>query len=263
VTAECVLEESIAGGIATLTMNRPHALNALSDALFESLRETFTRLDGRSDVGVILLTGNGRAFCAGGDVNEMPGNSTVTSPAERIAALRRRAAVIQLLADSSKLTVAAINGIAYGAGFALALACDFRIASRTATFTTGYINMGFSGDCGAIHLLTNLVGAAKAKELFFLSDPLSTDDASRLGLLTKCVDAGDLTEESRALARRLADGPRVAQRYMKQNFRNVHMPLSEFSATESAYLILTACTEDHAEAKRAFREKRPAHFKGS
>jgi 2-(1,2-epoxy-1,2-dihydrophenyl)acetyl-CoA isomerase len=180
-----------------------------------------------------------------------------------VADLTRRATVVQLIAECSKLTIAMINGIAYGAGLALALACDFRIACESAKLITGYIKMGFSGDCGGIYLLTHLVGSAKAKELFYLSDPLTAADALKIGLVTRCVADDDLKSATQSFSRQLAAGPRIAQRYMKKNFHNARLELSDALAIESHYLVRTALTDDHAEAKKAFQEKRPPVFRGS
>jgi 2-(1,2-epoxy-1,2-dihydrophenyl)acetyl-CoA isomerase len=260
--SEPVLLEEIRGGVAVLTMNRPGALNALSTELFLAIRDAFVRLDRRTDIGVVVLTGRGRAFCAGGDVNEMPASSDELTFEERVNNLQRRASAVQAIDDCSKVTVALVNGVAVGAGLALALACDFRIACASAKFITGYIRMGFSGDCGGIHLLTNLIGAAKAKELFLLSDPVTAEEALHLGLITRCVADAELENEGIAFAQRLAEGPRIAQRYMKQNFRNARQPLSEAIVTESVYLIRTALTDDHAEAQHAFREERKPIFRG-
>jgi 2-(1,2-epoxy-1,2-dihydrophenyl)acetyl-CoA isomerase len=260
---QTVLTQTVENGIAFLTLNRPECLNALSDELFAALRDAFVQLDSRSDVAVIVLTGHGKAFCAGGDVKQMPGRSMEHTFEERVADLQKRASVIQIIAESNKLTIAMVNGIAYGAGLSLALACDFRFAGRAGKFVTGYIKMGFSGDCGGIHLLANLLGAAKAKELFFLSDPVSAEEALRIGLITRCVEDSDLESATLIFARRLADGPRVAQRYMKQNFRNAQLPLGEALAAEAFYLIRTALTDDHAEAQQAFKQKRSPVFKGA
>jgi 2-(1,2-epoxy-1,2-dihydrophenyl)acetyl-CoA isomerase len=259
---EPVLIEKVEGSIARLTMNRPDALNALSDELFHAVQEAYERLDRHNDVRVIVLTGRGRAFCAGGDINEMRGNSTELTFEQRVANLQQQASAIEAIDSCSKLTIAMVNGIAFGAGLSLALACDFRIAARSAAFIAGYIRMAFSGDCGGIHLLTNIVGAAKAKEMFFLSDPVNAENAQQIGLVTRWFEDEDLEAETLAFARRLAGGPGVAQLYMKMNFRQAHRPPAEAIATESVYMIRTAFTEDHTEAKKAFRGKRSPMFKG-
>jgi 2-(1,2-epoxy-1,2-dihydrophenyl)acetyl-CoA isomerase len=259
-----VLEEVVdERGIAVLTMNRPQTSNALSDELFDSLAESFTRLDRRQDIAVILLTGRGRAFCAGGDVAQMPGSSQELTFESRVTNLQRRAAVIPIIRDSTKVTIAMINGAAVGAGLALALACDFRLAANSARLTTGYLNIGLSGDCGAVHLLTRLVGESRAKELFFLPEMLPAPQAVALGLINRCLPDDSLEPETLALAARLAAGPRVAQRYLKMNFRNTGRELSEAMRDEAVYLVRTALSDDHSEAKAAFRERRAPRFKGT
>jgi 2-(1,2-epoxy-1,2-dihydrophenyl)acetyl-CoA isomerase len=259
-----VLEEVIdERGIAILTMNRPQLSNALSDELFDALAESFTRLDRRQDIGVILLSGRGRAFCAGGDVAQMPGNSQELTFETRVTNLQRRAAVIPIIRDSSKLTIAMINGAAVGAGLALALACDFRLAAHSACLATGYLNIGLSGDCGAVHLLSHLVGESRAKELFFLPEMLPAPQALALGLINRSVPDESLEPETLAFAARLAAGPRVAQRYLKMNFRNIDRELSAAMRDEAVYLIRSALSDDHSEAKAAFREHRAPRFKGT
>lgn len=259
-----VLEEVIdERGIAILTMDRPHVSNALSDELFDALAQAFRRLDRRQDIGVIILTGRGRAFCAGGDVTEMPGNSQELTFETRVANLQRRAAVIPIIRDSSKVTIAMINGAAVGAGLALALACDFRLAGSSARLTTGYLNIGLSGDCGAVHLLTRLVGESRAKELFLLPEMLPAAQALALGLVNRCLPDESLQAETLALATRLAGGPRVAQRYLKMNFRNTDRNLADAMRDEAVYLIRSALSDDHSEAKAAFRERRAPRFTGA
>ncbi|MEA3183271.1 MAG: 2-(1,2-epoxy,2-dihydrophenyl)acetyl-CoA isomerase [Gammaproteobacteria bacterium] len=259
-----VLEEVVdERGIAILTLNRPQVSNALSDELFEALAEAFTRLDRRQDIGVIVLTGRGPAFCAGGDVAQMPGNSQELTFETRVSNLERRAAAIRIIRDSSKVTIAMVNGAAVGAGLALALACDFRFAGQSARLTTGYLNIGLSGDCGAVHLLTHLVGESRAKELFLLPEMLSAAQALALGLINRCLPDESLEADTLALAARLAAGPRVAQRYLKMNFRNTGRELADAMRDEAVYLVRSALSDDHSEAKAAFRERRPPRFTGT
>ena len=256
------LIEVIDGRIAYLTLNRPKAMNALSNDLFGLLIETWSRLEQDSSVSVIVLRGAGRAFCAGGDVGDMPADSKTLTVEARIADLRRRADIVRLIAESAKVTIASVNGVAAGAGMALALACDFRLAARSAKFVTAYIRMGLSGDCGCIHLLANLVGVARAKELCLFSEAVTAERAADLAMVTRCVDDDALERETATFAERLAAGPSVAQRYMKENFRKVREPFALALADEANFLVRCATTEDHAEAKRAFGEKRPPVFRG-
>jgi 2-(1,2-epoxy-1,2-dihydrophenyl)acetyl-CoA isomerase len=257
-----VLEQTIdERGIAILAMNRPQAANALSDELFAALARAFVDLDRREDVGVIVLTGKGRAFCAGGDITEMPGNTRELTFENRVANLLERAAIVPIIRDCSKLTIAMINGAAVGAGLALTLACDFRIGGASARFSTQYLNMALAGDCGVVYLLTHLLGEARAKELMFFPGMIESDRALGLGLLHRRVADESLQVETLGMAARLAAGPRVAQRYMKLNFRNTEQPFADALRTEADYLVRSAMTEDHAEAKMAFRERRAPVFK--
>lgn len=257
-----VLEQSIdAQGIALLRLNRPQVANALSDELFAALARAFQDLDRREEVAVIVLTGNGRAFCSGGDVTEMPGNTRELSFETRVANLLERSAIIPIIRDCSKLTMAMVNGPAVGAGLALTLACDFRVGGVSARFSTQYLNMALAGDCGMVYLLTRLLGEARAKELMFFPGMIASDRALELGLLHRRVADESLQDETLAMAARLAAGPRVAQRYMKLNFRNTEQPFADALRTEADYLVRSAMTEDHAEAKAAFRERRTPMFK--
>ncbi len=257
-----LLLEIVEGRIAVLTLNRPASRNALSNALFYHLIDTFETLEQTPEISVIILTGAGSVFCAGGDVQDMPAGSKAKSFDDRVADLRRRGDLMRQIAESSKLTIAAINGTAAGAGLSLALACDFRIAADSAKFVTAFIRMGLSGDCGCIHLLANLIGSAKAKELCFLSDPVSAAQAAAIGLIGRHVPDDDLSKEAMTLARRLAAGPTVAQRYMKENFRKTDLPLGQAIHEEALLLIQSAHSADHSEAKQAFLQKRPPVFTG-
>lgn len=256
-----ILQVRLNGGIAQVLLNRPSTRNALSDELFERLHETFTALDRDDGVHVIVLTGAGTAFCAGGDVTAMPADSTELSFDQRVANLKRRARAIVALQECQKLTVARINGTVVGAGLALAMACDFRIAATSAVFITGFIRMALSGDCGAIYLLQRALGEARAKELALLSEPLSAPDALAWGAVTRCVEDAQLDAETERFATRLASGPRTAQSYMKLNFRNDRLSLAEAIEVEAERLVRSALAPEHAEAKRAFLEKRMPNFR--
>jgi 2-(1,2-epoxy-1,2-dihydrophenyl)acetyl-CoA isomerase len=256
------LAEVIQGRIAYLTLNRPKSLNALSDHLFALLINAYSRLEQDGAISVIVLKAAGRAFCAGGDVAEMPADSKTLTVEERVSDLRRRADIVRLISESSKVTIASVNGVAAGAGLSLALACDFRLAAKSAKFMTAFIKMGLSSDCGCIHLLSNLIGMAKAKELCFLSEPVTAEQAAAISMITHCVDDDALEKETIAFAERIAAGPSVAQRYMKENFRKVREPLPLALLDEANFLVRSATSEDHAEAKRAFGAKRNPVFRG-
>jgi 2-(1,2-epoxy-1,2-dihydrophenyl)acetyl-CoA isomerase len=256
------LLESTQDGIAWLTLNRPDRLNAFSPAMLLALDEALRRLGGDTSVGVIVITGAGRGFCAGGDVKTMESRAG-QSFEERVEGLRRMHELPMLLRTIPKVVVAMINGPAAGAGLGLAMACDLRIAGRSARFGTGFAGVGYSGDFGGSWTLTRLVGTAKARELYFLGDFVDSATAASLGLVSRVVEDDALHEETTAFARRIADGPLVAYGYMKRNlFAAETEPLATVLEMEAVHQARTAMTEDHLEASRAFVEKRRPAFKG-
>jgi 2-(1,2-epoxy-1,2-dihydrophenyl)acetyl-CoA isomerase len=173
------LIEAISDGIATLTLNRPERLNALSTPIMEGLLEALPRLARDAAVGVVVLTGAGRAFCAGGDVKSMAEGSIERSVEEAVTHLRGRMEVSRLLHEIPKPTIAMVNGAAAGAGLSLALACDLRIAAQSARLVTAFANIGFSGDFGGSYFLSKLVGTGKARELYYTAEPLDRGTGSR------------------------------------------------------------------------------------
>jgi 2-(1,2-epoxy-1,2-dihydrophenyl)acetyl-CoA isomerase len=259
-----VVLESVEDGVLTLTLNRPDRLNALSWEMCDQLHRALTRAASDRDVGAIVLTGAGRAFCAGGDVKSMAETSAgLDGYEERVADLRRRMECSRLLHEIAKPTVAMVRGPAAGAGLSLALACDLRIAGTEARFTTAFAKVGLSGDFGGHYFLTRLVGTAKARELYLLSPMLDAHAALALGLVNRVVADADLAAETRALARALADGPRIALGYMKQNL-NLAESASLTQVMDAEALRHTRCatTDDHREAAAAFVAKRPPVFAG-
>jgi 2-(1,2-epoxy-1,2-dihydrophenyl)acetyl-CoA isomerase len=256
------LLETREDGIAWLTLNRPDRLNAFSPAMLQALSEALQRLGSDAEVGTIVITGAGRGFCAGGDVKTME-NRAVQGFEERVEGLRRMHQLPLLLRTLPKVVVAMVNGPAVGAGLGLAMACDLRIAGRSARFGTGFAGVGYSGDFGGSWSLTRLVGTAKARELYFLGDVVDAAAAASLGLVNHVVEDEALQRETTALARRIADGPRVAYGYMKRNlFAAETEPLAAVLEMEAVHQARTAMTEDHLEASRAFVEKRPPVFRG-
>ncbi len=256
------LFETIEGGIAWLTLNRPDRLNAFSPAMLQALSEALPRLGGNTEVGAIVVTGAGRGFCAGGDVKTMETRAS-QSFEERVEGLRRMHQLPMLLRTIPKIVIAMVNGPAVGAGLGLALACDLRIAGRSARFGTGFAGVGYSGDFGGSWTLTRLVGTAKARELYFLGDIVDSAAAASLGLVNRVVEDDLLHRETMTLARRIADGPRVAYGYMKRNlFAAETEPFDAILEMEAVHQARTAMTEDHREASKAFVEKRRPVFKG-
>jgi 2-(1,2-epoxy-1,2-dihydrophenyl)acetyl-CoA isomerase len=256
------------GGVLTLTLNRPQARNAMSGEMNAALGQQLAWAELAPEVRVVVLTGAGQGFCAGGDVKGMNsrnegGRGEVTLD-EAIATQRvNQRATAGKLHKMPKPTIAALPGAAAGAGLALALACDLRIMAKTAILTTAFARVGFSGDYGGTYFLTQLVGTAKARELYFLSERVSAEEALRLGLTNWVVEPEALQDKAREIAGRLAAGPTVAYRYMKENLnRALAGAWDECMDLEATHHIHTGNTEDHKEAARAFVEKREPAFNG-
>lgn len=259
------LLEDVTDGVAVLTMNRPDRLNALSAPMLDAMMEALPRLAAAADVGVVVLTGAGRAFCAGGDVKAMAEGLEAEGETleERAQSLRSRMETSRWLHEMPKPTIAMIRGAAAGAGLSLAMACDLRVASENARFATAFARVGYSGDFGGSYYLTKLVGTAKARELYYTAEILDARQALGLGLVNRVVPDADLEKETRALAERLARGPRVALRYMKRNMNAAESgTLGELLDLEAWHHSRTGDTEDHREAARAFVDKREPFFKG-
>ena len=259
--------------VATVTLNRPEKRNALSDNLTPALRRTLLDLETRNDVGCIVITGAGNAFCAGGDIGGMGGNksssegqSTAPPPTmqNRVRTLIHKQETLTLrLFDHSKPTIAALPGAAAGAGFCIALACDMRIAAASTFVTTAYRNIGFSGDYGGSWLLNQLVGPAKTKELFFTGRRIQSSEALALGIFNQVVEDAAFPEAVSELASQIASGPPIALGYMKENINSaIESSLQNNLAREADRLMRCAATDDHKEAVAAFMEKRPPVFTG-
>jgi 2-(1,2-epoxy-1,2-dihydrophenyl)acetyl-CoA isomerase len=257
-----VILTEISDKVATLTLNRPDRLNALSRDLISEATATLKEWSRDPGVGAIVITGAGRAFCAGGDVSQMGSQSTETLE-EKIDGLRSAQELSWLLYNTPKVTIAAVNGHAMGAGLGICLSCDLRVASSQAKFGTAYAKVGFGGDFGTTWQLARLVGPARAKELFFLSDIIDAVEAHRLGLVNRVVAVEDLAINAFEMAHRIAHGPLTSYRYMKAN---VNLALTSDFRTlldrEAETHLRCGMTEDHEEGVRAFMEKRAPVFKG-
>jgi 2-(1,2-epoxy-1,2-dihydrophenyl)acetyl-CoA isomerase len=259
------LLEQVKDGVAVLTMNRPDRLNALSGAMLDALYGALTRHAADPNTGVVVLTGAGKGFCSGGDVKAMAENREAegTTLEERAQALRARMETSRLLHEMPKPTIAMIRGAAAGAGLSLALACDLRVASDNAKLVTAFMRVGYSGDFGGSYYLTQLVGTAKARELYYTAEPVDAAQALALGMVNRVVPDGKLEEETLALATRIAAGPRVALGYMKRNMNAAESgTLKELLDLEAWHHTRTGFTEDHREAAKAFVEKRAPVFRG-
>jgi len=255
-------------GVLTLTLNRPEARNAMSGAMTAALAKQLEWAETSRDVKCVVLTGAGKGFCAGGDVKGMAasgdgtvGENTIDGAIHRQRLNQRNTA--GRLFKMPKPTLAALPGAAAGAGLSLALACDMRIMASTAIMTTAFARVGFSGDYGGTYFLTQLVGSAKARELYYLSDRVSAEEALRLGLTNWVCEPDELTAKTREVARRLASGPTVAFRYMKENLnRAMAGEVDDCLDLEATHHVHCGQTADHREASRAFVEKREPVFQG-
>ena len=257
-----VILTDVSDKVATLTFNRPDKLNALSMDLIAGSIETLKVWSRDPDVGCIVVTGAGRAFCAGGDVSTMAQDDSETLE-QKIDRLRQMQELSWLLYNIPKVTIASVNGFAMGAGLGVCLACDLRVASDQAKFGTAYAKVGYGGDFGTTWLLTQYAGGPKAKELFFLSDIIDSAEAHRLGLVNRVVAHDNLSSEVQAIASRIARGPLTSYRYMKANVNQAST--ADFRAMldrEAETHMRCSMTDDHKEGVRAFMEKREAKFVG-
>lgn len=261
------LIESFDAGIATLTMNRPEARNALTREMMAALSEALPRLAVDPAVRLVVLTGAGNAFCAGGDVKGFAKNAAGAPAAmsfdTRVADLRVRMEAVRWLHEMPKPTLAVIPGAAAGAGLSLALACDLRIAADDAKLTTAFSRIGLSGDFGGSWFLNHLVGAAKARELYFTAAVVSGAEAQRIGMVNRSVPAAQLVRSAQAWAAELAALPTVALGYMKRNLNTgLRATLADVLDSEAVHMVRTFDTEDHKGAALAFVEKRAPQFNG-
>jgi 2-(1,2-epoxy-1,2-dihydrophenyl)acetyl-CoA isomerase len=260
------LIETHDGGIATLTMNRPEARNAMSGEMLDAMHQAMPRLAADPSVRLVVLTGAGGAFCAGGDVKGFAAGARSGGEfnmEQRVHGLRTGMELSRWLHEMPKPTLAVIPGPAAGAGLSLALACDLRIAVDTAKFTTAFAKIGLSGDYGGSYFLPYLVGAAKARELYFTADVLPAQQAYEIGLINKVIPAAGFEKAAADYARHLAELPTVALGYMKKNLNAAqHGSLSDVLDLEAMHMIRTFMTEDHKGAAQAFVEKRAPNFKG-
>lgn len=257
------------GGVLTLTMNRPEARNAMSGEMNAALGAALAKAELAPEVRCIVLTGAGKGFCAGGDVKGMnarntgDGRETTIDEAIHTQRVNQRATSGKLY-TIPKPTLAALPGAAAGAGLALALACDMRIMSRSAIMTTAFARVGFSGDYGGTFFLSQLVGQAKARQLYFLSERVNAEEALALGLTNWVCEPEDLQAKTMEIAHQLASGPSVAYRYMKENLNRAMSSGDVFDCMdlEATHHVHCAATEDHRNATKAFVEKREPVFQG-
>jgi len=260
----CVIRDRV----AIITLNRPEARNALSDNLSPALRTMIKTCGENPEVGVLLLTGAGSAFCAGGNVKGMGAHRDKAKLAmsfdDKVADLQERQRLLTgALAAVRKPTIAALPGPAVGAGLAIAMACDIRIAAQSAFVSTGYLRVALSGDYGIAWLLTRLVGTARARELMFTAEKVDAERCERIGLVNRVVPDDQLQAEAFALAKSLAEGPTLALRYIKDNLDEaLSFDFATARDQEAERLIRLTTTADHREAVQAFIDKRKPIFGG-
>ena len=259
---------NLSEGVLTLTFNRPEARNALSGELLQAFGAQLADAEINPDVRCVVVTGSGNAFCAGGDVKAMSDVNTqgATSPLETLIQRQRlnQRSTSGRLNKMPKPTLAVIPGPAAGAGLSIALACDLRIMSSTAFMTTAFAKVGFSGDYGGTLFMSQLVGTAKARELYFLSERIGAEEAERLGLTNWVVVPEDLEQRSREIAQKLANGPTVAFSYMKENLARAltSADVEDCMDLEASHHIHCGGTADHKNAVEAFIAKRAPEFEG-
>jgi 2-(1,2-epoxy-1,2-dihydrophenyl)acetyl-CoA isomerase len=251
--------------VLTLTLNRPSKLNALSMDMITSAIDALQRAVNDPEIGAVVVTGAGRGFCAGGDVTAMAGGAGGAELGFEQRVDRQNAIheMSRLLFEMPKVTIAAVNGVAVGAGLGIALSCDLCFASERARFGTAFAKVGLGGDFGATWQLARKVGAAKAKELFFLGELLDAPQAAALGLVNRVLPELSFMSEVTAIAHRIAHGPLVSYRYMKENI-NMAMS-SDFGSSlqrEAVSQLRCSLTQDHREGVAAFAEKREPRFSG-
>jgi enoyl-CoA hydratase/carnithine racemase len=255
---------AVADGVATVTLNRPEKLNPLTFESYADLRDLVLQLPHRDDVRVLVLRGEGKAFCAGGDVDEIIGELIRMRPRELMAFTRMTGDLIRAMREVAVPIISGIQGIAAGAGAVVALASDFRVVTTSARFAFLFTKVGLSGgDMGAAYLLPRVVGAGRATQLLMLGDTIDAETADRYGLVSELVPDDGLDAAVDRLARRLADGPTLAYAQTKALItRELDMPLAGAMELDAMTQALLMTTDDHAEFHASFTERRPPNWTG-
>ena len=253
----------VADGVATVTLNVPASLNAFSTCMQRELASLIAHIAQDDAVRAVVLTGAGRAFCAGGDMREMEAAADPLPLAGRNKLHRMLTTVLMPLVRLEKPVIAAVNGVAVGAGMNLALAADITLVSESATFSQAFVKVGLVPDTGGLYLLSRLIGLNRAKEICFTGRMLSAREALELGLVNRVLAADALMPAAQELARELARGATAAIGLTKSLLNLAHTAtLEEMAEFESYALAVVLSTHDHREGIRAFREKRAPQFRG-
>jgi 2-(1,2-epoxy-1,2-dihydrophenyl)acetyl-CoA isomerase len=256
--------QKLEGGLLTITMNRPERKNALNPDMVAGLVVAARRAADDPEVRAVLFKGAGGSFCVGGDVKSMAAGRAPLPFEVKMANLRRGMEVSRILHQMPKPVVAQLDGAAAGAGLSMALSCDLRVASESCKITTAFAKVGFSGDYGGTYFLTQLLGSARARELYLTSPVLTAKEAHAIGMVTKVVPDAEIDAAAHELALSLAQGPSIALGYIKRNINNAeHLPLEDCFDGEAIHHTRCSDTEDHKEAAKAFVEKRRPAFRGA
>lgn len=255
---------TVEDGVMTITLNRPDKLNALTFGVYADLRDLLPELSRRDDVRVLVITGRGRGFCSGGDVEEIIGELVQMEARDLLDFTRMTGAVVQRMRECPVPIIASVNGTTAGAGCVIALAADFRLLARSASFSFLFTKVGLAGaDMGAAYLLPRLIGLGPATQLLLLGDKVRAERALELGLATEVVDDDQLGEATERLARQLADGPAFAYATTKMLLsRELDMDLTGAIELEAIAQALLMTSHDHNEFLASFREKREPKWMG-
>ncbi len=248
--------------VATITLNRPDKLNAFTGEMIDTWASSLAKAQADEEVNVIVVTGNGRAFCAGGDVARM-GDGEPTPLQHKNQLWDHIHRIPKTLEGVDKPVIAMVNGLTVGAGMGMSLMCDVRIAAESARFSTGYVRVGLVPGDGDTYFLPRLVGSARALELLWTADFIESAEALRLGIVNRVVPDAQLKEATYAFAKQIADGPQVPIRMIKRLvYQSLRLDLRTHLDLVSSHMAVVRRTEDHAEGVAAFKEKRPAKFRG-
>ena len=252
-------------GVATLTFTRPDKLNSLTFDIYREMGDVLEAIDPHDEVRAVIITGKGRAFCSGGDVNDIIGELFARDMQGLLAFTRTTGRLIANIRKLRRPVVAAVNGVAVGAGAVIALACDFRVASESASFGFIFPKVGLCGaDMGAGWLLPRIVGLARANELLFLGDRIDAAAAERIGLVNRVTPQADCLTVARSLAERLASGPAFAHAMTKQMLESEHtMSLEQAIEAEAQAQAICMQHPDFRAAYEAWKTKQPVRFAGA